>query len=199
MHSMIYWIVAFGGGRAQARYKEALESGVVPVNPATPVDKVRGGDKVLLCAAGVGFVGTATVTAVSRLEGRKPIIRLAGAEEFPEPVVYGFPSAGPHPILGFEPKMLSAGLLAISKKGYLHVYDRAWNLSESEKPAGEPTSKLTRAKLRAHTKHRRKLKVPTKTTRHQTPRLRRQHPKPKKHGKNRDRKHRCGTARHEGV
>ena len=92
---------------------------------------------MLLCAAGVGFVGTASVAALAVSpvgpEGRKPLLRLAGAEEFPEPVVCSFPSSGPHPILGFEPKALSAGLLTIPQKGYLHVYDRAWGLSEPRK------------------------------------------------------------------
>ena len=140
MHSMAYWVVAFGGERAVARYKEALQNCAVTIhNPAAPVGQVRVGDKVLLCAAGVGFVGTATVVAqaVSPAdpEDRKPLLRLAGVEEFPEPVVYSFPSSGPHPVLGFEPKALSTGLLTIARKGYLHVYDRAWGMSEPVTPA----------------------------------------------------------------
>ena len=46
MHSMAYWVVAFGGERAVARYKEALQNCAVTVhNPAAPVELIRAGTR----------------------------------------------------------------------------------------------------------------------------------------------------------
>lgn len=126
---MKFWILAFGGEYAETNREMTMTTGEFWVSSnRTPIRRAEPGDKVLLYAAGEGFVAQAVICSPARTPYGSP--RWAGKKElrygisvsevhvFEAPVPYKFPKSGPHPTLGFHPYALSGGFLAIPEEGF---------------------------------------------------------------------------------